>query len=73
LHWQVRLDVGKAVRAGDWGRALDVLLAGLINSNTPVGPAERDELAALLEANGQPAGAVARLSVSEPNPEISPQ
>jgi hypothetical protein len=43
-----------------------VLLAALIKSAVPVSPSERDEIAALLEATGQPAGAVARLSVSQP-------
>jgi hypothetical protein len=74
LHWQVCSDVGKAARAGDWGLALDVLLTGLIKNHVPVSPAERDELTALLEANGQPAEAVARLSVSAPgadSPDIS--
>ena len=55
-----------AARAGEWAEALDVLLAALINTNAPVSAAERDELAALLEATGQPAGAAARLSVSQP-------
>lgn len=50
LHWQVRIGVWKAAGAGEWGKALDLLLAGLIQSNAPVSPAERDDLAALLEA-----------------------
>jgi hypothetical protein len=66
VHWKVSFDVFDAVRAGEWSEALDVLLAGLINGNAPVSAAERDELAALLEATGQPAGAVARLSVARP-------
>jgi hypothetical protein len=70
VHWKVSYDVGEAARAGDWGEALDVLLAGLIKGSAPVSPAERDELAALLEATGQPAGAVARLSVSQPGADV---
>jgi hypothetical protein len=70
LHWQVRVGVHKAVRTGEWGQALDVLLAGLIKTSAPISPAERDELAAMLEATGQPAGAVARLSVRQPGADI---
>jgi hypothetical protein len=66
LHWQVRVDVHKAVQAGTWGKAVDTLLAGLITSCVPVSPAERDELAAMLEATGRPARAAAGLSVSQP-------
>ena len=66
VHWKVGFDVFNAARAGEWSEALDVLLAALINTNVPVSAAERDELAALLEATGQPAGAAARLSVSQP-------
>lgn len=66
LHGRVRFEVFNAARAGDWAQALDLLLAGLIKSNTAVSPAERNELATLLEAAGQPAGAVARLRVSQP-------
>jgi hypothetical protein len=66
LHWKASFDVFHAARAGEWAEALDVLLAALINTNVPVSAAERDELAALLEATGQPAGAAARLSVSQP-------
>ena len=67
LHGKVSFDVSNAARAGEWSEALDVLLAGLINGNAPVSAAERDELAALLEATGQPVGAVARLSVRRPD------
>lgn len=56
-------DVRDAARAGEWGEALDVLIAGLNDSNALVSPAERDELAALLEATGLPVGAVAKLRV----------
>jgi hypothetical protein len=34
--------------------------------HVPVSPGERDELAARLQATGQPAGAVAGLTVSQP-------
>jgi hypothetical protein len=47
-------DVVEAVRAGEWGKALELLLAGLAESDAPVSPAEREELAALLAAIGQP-------------------
>jgi hypothetical protein len=70
LHRQVSFDVGKAARAGDWGQALDVLLAGLITANASVSPAERDELAALLKATRRPAAAMDRLIVREPGTDI---
>jgi hypothetical protein len=74
LDWvdrRLRFDVGRAARSGEWGTALDVLLAALAKSGAPVSPAERDELAAMLEATGQPAGAVARLSISPPGADVS--
>ena len=43
-----------------------MLIAGLINTKAQLSAAELDELAALFAATGQPAGAVARLSVSQP-------
>ena len=58
--------VGKAARAGEWGKALDVLLAALTKNGAPVSPAERDELAAMLDATWQPDGEVAKLSISHP-------
>lgn len=61
-------DVHDAARAGEWAEALDVLLAGLVKSNAPVSPAERDELATLLEATGLSSGAVTSLRLS---PEVS--
>jgi hypothetical protein len=63
VDWRVRFDVGRAARSGEWGVALDVLLTALTKSGAPVSPAERDELAAMLGATGQPAGAVVRLSI----------
>jgi hypothetical protein len=50
----------KAVRAGEWDSALGMLLAGLAES-APVSLAERDELATLLSATGQPAEAITAL------------
>lgn len=66
VPWQVRSGVRKAVWAGEWGQALEVLVAGLIENSVPVSPAERGELTTMLEAAGQPAGPVARLSVGQP-------
>jgi hypothetical protein len=54
-------DVRDAARAGEWAEALDVLIAGLIKGNAMVSLAERDELAALLEATGLQVETVARL------------
>jgi hypothetical protein len=71
VGWRVRFDVGKAARAGEWRMALDVLLSALTKSSVPISPAERDELAAMLEATGQPVEAVARLSLSLPGADIS--
>jgi hypothetical protein len=70
LYWKVSSSVHRAARAGDWGKALDLLLAGLADSNAPVSPAERDEFAVLLRATGKPGGAVAGLSVSQPGASI---
>jgi hypothetical protein len=61
LDSQASWDVGEAVRVGEWGKALRLLLAGLAES-TAVSPAERDELAALLTAVGQPPMAGTALS-----------
>jgi hypothetical protein len=41
-----------------------MLLAGLAESKTPVSPAEREELATLLSAIGQPDAAITALSGS---------
>ena len=64
LHWPAGYDVGKAVRAGEWDKALELLLAGLAESSAPVSPAEHEELTALLAAIGQPPAAITALSVS---------
>ena len=66
VPWRARFDVGDAARAGDWGQALDFLLAALITSSVPVSPAERDELRAMLEAAERPARTAAGLNVSRP-------
>ena len=34
-QWPAGYNVGKAVRAGDWGKALEMLLAGLAESDAP--------------------------------------
>jgi hypothetical protein len=70
VHWRARFDVGEAARTGEWGKALDVLLAALIKSSAPVSAGERDELAAMLEAAGRPAEAADRLTVGEPGADI---
>ena len=61
LHWPAGYNVRDAVCAGEWDKALELLLAGLAESNASVSPAEHEELAALLSAIGQPgADATAR-------------
>jgi hypothetical protein len=64
-------DVREAVRAGDWGKALELLLAGLAESGAPVSPAEHEELTMLLAAIGQPAAAIPALSVSTALPPVA--
>jgi hypothetical protein len=64
LHGQARYNIYKAARAGEWDEALQMLLAGLAESNAPVSPAEHEELATLLTAIGQSAAAITALSVS---------
>jgi hypothetical protein len=68
LHGQASWDVTKAVRAGEWDKAVRLLLAGLAESKVPVSAAEHEELAALLAAIGQPPAAIAALSVSTHSP-----
>jgi hypothetical protein len=70
VHWRARFDVGRAASAGDWGKALDALLGVLVKGGAPVSAAERDELVAMLEAAGQPAGAAAGLSVVSPGADV---
>ena len=47
--------VRSAARAGEWGEAVDNLIAGLAETRAVVTAAERDELRALLAAMGLPA------------------
>jgi hypothetical protein len=48
---------------GEYGELTIELAATLAARNVPVTPAERDELAALLDAMGMPADPIARLNV----------
>jgi hypothetical protein len=43
-------DVNLSIRVGEWGEALDNLIAALCKDNTPITPEEHDELHALLTA-----------------------
>jgi hypothetical protein len=61
LSSQVRWNVRDAARVGESDKALELLLAGLAESNALVSPAEREELAILLSAVGQSDAAVAAL------------
>jgi hypothetical protein len=56
-------DVRDAARAGEWGEAVDILLAGLIQTGTPVTVGEQGELRSLLEAMGMATEAVDALEV----------
>ena len=56
-------DVADAARAGEWGEAVDILLAGLARSGTPVSASERDELRELLEFMGMPTDPIGTLNV----------
>jgi hypothetical protein len=62
LHGRAGYNIYKAARAGEWDRALEMLLAGLAESNALVSLAEHEELTALLAAVGQPGAAIAPLS-----------
>lgn len=64
LHGQARHNIRTAAWAREWDKALQMLLAGLAESNAPVSPAEREELTTLLSAIGQPDVSVAALSGS---------
>jgi hypothetical protein len=64
LQWPAGYNVRDAVYAGEWDKALKLLLAGLAESNAQVSPAERESLAALLSAIGQPGADATALSVS---------
>ena len=56
-------DVRDAARAGEWGEAVDILLAGLVQAGTTVTVSERNELRSLLEAMGMPTDPVDALNV----------
>jgi len=47
-------DVREAAYAGEWGEAVDNLIAGLAETRAVVTAAERDELRSLLAAMGLP-------------------
>ena len=47
-------DVREAAYAGEWGEAVDNLIASLAETQSPVTTAERDELRSLLDAMGLP-------------------
>jgi hypothetical protein len=57
LDWEAARNIHRAADAGEWGKALQMLHAGLAASGASVTPAEREELTALLAAIGQPAAA----------------
>jgi hypothetical protein len=57
------MDVVDAAQAGEWGEAVDILLAGLVKTMTPVTAGERDELLELLNAMGMPTDPIATLNV----------
>jgi hypothetical protein len=56
-------DVRDAARAGEWGEAVDILLAGLIKGHVTVTADEQDELRSLLTAMGMATEPIDRLSV----------
>ncbi len=58
-------DVADAARAGEWGEAVDILLAGLAQARTPVSARERDELRELLEFMGMPTALAGKLNVQD--------
>jgi len=62
LHWNARHNVRAAADAGEWDKALQMLLAGLAESNGPVSPAEQEELTALVAEVRPPAATTAALS-----------
>jgi hypothetical protein len=61
-------NIYRAAQAGEWAKAMEMLLAGLVESGAPVSAAERDDLVAMLEAAGRPTEAVAGLAASSARP-----
>jgi hypothetical protein len=57
--------VRSAARAGEWGEAVDNLIAGLIESQALVTTAERDELRSLLDAMGLPTDITNGLNIQD--------
>ena len=57
-------NIYKAACVSEWGKGLEMLLAGLAESNAPVSPAEREEPATLLSAIGQPDASIGRLAAA---------
>ena len=60
-------DAWQAIHDGDCAAALGMVIAGPAAAGVQVSGAERDELAAMLEAAGQPAEAAAGLNVGQPD------
>lgn len=56
-------DIRTMMRGGEWGVGLDVLLAALASTGTPITPDERDELAALAEATGMDGARLEELTI----------
>jgi hypothetical protein len=73
LRSQASHNIYKAACAGEWDKALEMLLAGLAEINAAVSPAEHSELTTLLSAIGRPAAAITSISVSAANPPALPQ
>lgn len=65
LPGQTRHDIRTAAWAGEWDKALGMLLAGLTETKAPVSPAEYEELTTLLLAIGQPAAAITAIGDSD--------
>jgi hypothetical protein len=64
LHGGVRYSIYKVACAGEWDKALEMLIAGLAESNAAVSSAELEELTTLLAAIGQPVADIAALTAS---------
>jgi hypothetical protein len=54
-----------ALQAGEWAEGLEILSAGLANDRVPITSDERDELAALFDAIGEPAVSLDTLRVQD--------